>query len=211
MTESKDSDDEFCDLEIFFALSALPIRNKRMHLSHVHHDVFQVTSMLSTNPIFGGQALATKITEHLFLTNDSVPVSPPFLHFAEIKGVITIMNNSLKIHRIKVAVAKFKIPHTIVRLNDVSTESLAEPFAIIFPLLLKAEENKQTLIIHCEKGISRSASIVIMFLMKSRKMIFSDAFNFVLKLRPQINPNAGFMRQMQEFEKTLFDRAIIRR
>jgi protein-tyrosine phosphatase len=47
-------------------------------------------------------------------------------------------------------------------------------------------------LVHCAAGVSRSASTVIAFLMKSRGWTFTDSFNYVKKKRYVICPNYGF-------------------
>jgi dual specificity phosphatase 12 len=41
-------------------------------------------------------------------------------------------------------------------------------------------------------GVSRSASCVIMFIMKKFKLGFKDALEFVKAKRPIVDPNDGF-------------------
>ena len=42
-------------------------------------------------------------------------------------------------------------------------------------------------------GQSRSASMVLAYLMKKREMSFSDALDFVKVKRPSVSPNPGFI------------------
>lgn len=64
-------------------------------------------------------------------------------------------------------------------------------------------ENKKCLI-HCFGGISRSATIVIGYLMYSEKLTAVDAYNKLKKIRPFINPNNGFWSKLSnEYEKYL--------
>jgi len=60
------------------------------------------------------------------------------------------------------------------------------------------ERNGATLI-HCQSGISRSATITIAFLMKSRGMSLMEAYGAVFKARSCINPNDGFFRVLQDY------------
>ena len=46
-------------------------------------------------------------------------------------------------------------------------------------------------------GVSRSASIVIGFLMEHRGMSFTEAFDWVKTKRPKIQPNQGFLKQLK--------------
>ena len=52
-------------------------------------------------------------------------------------------------------------------------------------------------LVHCRAGKSRSASIVIAYLMKSRGMCFDDAYNFVSEKRSAIDPCWQFMTDLR--------------
>lgn len=53
-------------------------------------------------------------------------------------------------------------------------------------------------------GMSRSATSVIMFIMRLFSMKLEDAFEFVKTQRQATDPNDGFMEQLRSFEKTSF-------
>ena len=53
-------------------------------------------------------------------------------------------------------------------------------------------------------GMSRSATSVIMFIMRLFSMKLEDAFEFVKTQRQATDPNDGFMEQLRNFEKTSF-------
>ena len=65
-------------------------------------------------------------------------------------------------------------------------------------------------LVHCVAGVSRSATIVIAYLMKFRRMDLRTAFNHCYHLRPVIRPNNGFMMQLINYEIQLFGRATVR-
>ncbi|KTG38377.1 hypothetical protein cypCar_00018056 [Cyprinus carpio] len=54
-------------------------------------------------------------------------------------------------------------------------------------------------LVHCNAGVSRSASVVIGFLMSQEKMSFDEAFSAVKTARPYIQPNPGFMSQLKKY------------
>ena len=56
---------------------------------------------------------------------------------------------------------------------------------------------------HCFAGVSRSATIVIAYLMQELGMSLVDAMQHVRKQRYFINPNDGFRRQLQAFQREL--------
>lgn len=53
-------------------------------------------------------------------------------------------------------------------------------------------------LVHCAAGISRSATIVIAYLMVNNKMDYHDAIAYVKSKRPIIRPNHGFLLQLRE-------------
>lgn len=55
----------------------------------------------------------------------------------------------------------------------------------------------ETVLVHCQMGISRSASIIIGYLMLKKNMSYDDAFMYVKTRRDIINPNGGFQTQLK--------------
>ena len=58
--------------------------------------------------------------------------------------------------------------------------------------------------VHCLAGSSRSATMVIAYIMWSEKKTFSEAFDMV-KSQRLVNPNLGFQEQLKMFEKLLVE------
>ena len=59
------------------------------------------------------------------------------------------------------------------------------------------------ILVHCHKGISRSASIVMGYLMKTNELTLSEALEHLRGLRPVVCPNEAFLRQLAMFEESL--------
>ena len=60
---------------------------------------------------------------------------------------------------------------------------------------------KHQILIHCYMGSSRSATIVLYYLMKKHKMKLNDALLFLNKKRPLVNINLNFLRELTNIEK----------
>lgn len=58
-------------------------------------------------------------------------------------------------------------------------------------------------LVHCGKGISRSATIVIAYLMWSQRLSLDESLWFVYTKRRIIAPNLGFLFQLQTFDHIL--------
>eukprot|EP00795_Rhopilema_esculentum_P011452 gene11452-21657_t len=57
-----------------------------------------------------------------------------------------------------------------------------------------------SILVHCNAGISRSATIIIAFLMIEKQLGLEDALELVKRARPASKPNPGFMKQLRHLE-----------
>lgn len=87
-----------------------------------------------------------------------------------------------------------------IRIHDVPEANLSAYFADVFEFIDSAKGN---ILIHCMKGNSRSATLVIAYIMRKFDVPFKSAYNYVKSRRPTINPNSGFLLQLEEYEKTI--------
>lgn len=67
------------------------------------------------------------------------------------------------------------------------------------------ENIKNKVLVHCNAGQSRSASIVIAYLMKYENMTLTKALEYVKNKKSDIGPNIGFFKQLIEYENNLFE------
>lgn len=56
--------------------------------------------------------------------------------------------------------------------------------------------SKGNVLVHCAMGISRSATIVIAYLIIEKKMSYTEAYLYLKNKRNIINPNEGFQKQL---------------
>lgn len=67
----------------------------------------------------------------------------------------------------------------------------------------QAQTANAKFLVHCEVGVSRSATLVLGLLMKREQKRFFDVFNEIRLIRAKILPNIGFASQLQQFEHVL--------
>lgn len=58
-------------------------------------------------------------------------------------------------------------------------------------------------LVHCSAGISRSASVVIAYVMHHKKISYEDALKHVKDRKPNIAPNRGFVEVLKEIDTLL--------
>lgn len=81
--------------------------------------------------------------------------------------------------------------------NAPAMASAASPASPAPPL---SPHEQRSVVVHCAMGVSRSASVVIAFLIRHRDMSLVDALALVRARRFVAYPNKGFLRSLRAFE-----------
>lgn len=88
-----------------------------------------------------------------------------------------------------------------IPVDDSYTAKLTPFFEIAFDFI---EKNLNfPVLVHCSAGISRSATIIISYIMKKKRLSSQEAYNFLKEKRVVISPNFNFMGQLLAYEKFL--------
>lgn len=90
-----------------------------------------------------------------------------------------------------------------IEVLDTADTNLSEHFDECFDFINEAKRDGGGVLVHCFAGRSRSGTIVVAYLMKQHRMSLSQALELVRSKRPQVQPNYGFMMQLQNFEKSI--------
>ena len=92
-----------------------------------------------------------------------------------------------------------EIEHKLIKIDDLPRENIIKYFG---ECLLFIEGDKKVLV-HCIAGASRSATIIIAYLMWKKQLNYIESYNILEKIRPIVYPNYGFVRQLKMFDKLL--------
>ncbi|KAM4566049.1 dual specificity protein phosphatase 14 isoform 2-T2 [Odontesthes bonariensis] len=65
-------------------------------------------------------------------------------------------------------------------------------------------------LVHCTAGRSRSPALIMAHLMRCEGLSLRQAHELVLERRPFVRPNAGFWRQLMDYERALFSQNTVR-
>eukprot|EP01098_Paradermamoeba_levis_P016350 TRINITY_DN878_c0_g1_i1.p1 TRINITY_DN878_c0_g1~~TRINITY_DN878_c0_g1_i1.p1 ORF type:complete len:232 (-),score=73.47 TRINITY_DN878_c0_g1_i1:20-667(-) len=87
---------------------------------------------------------------------------------------------------------------------DDETASLFPSLESIFSFLDAAESRQEKVLVHCRLGISRSASVVLAAVMRSKNITFADAYNLVKAKRSIVKPNPSFIAQLNQLDNIWF-------
>ncbi|XP_026551508.1 dual specificity protein phosphatase 10 [Pseudonaja textilis] len=140
----------------------------------------------------------TPILPFLFLGNEHDAQDLEKIQRLNIGYIINVTTHLPLYHYEKGLFIYKRLPAT-----DSNKQNLRQYFEEAFEFIEEAHQCGKGLLIHCQAGVSRSATIVIAYLMKHTRMTMTDAYKFVKGKRPIISPNLNFMGQLLEFEEDL--------
>ena len=82
-------------------------------------------------------------------------------------------------------------------------------FDMVADRIRSVKEQGGKTLVHCVAGVSRSASLCIIYLVKHEKMTLRQAYHYVKSARPIVRPNVGFWKQMVDYERRLRGHASV--
>jgi protein-tyrosine phosphatase len=134
---------------------------------------------------------ASEIIPGLFLTDEQVLSDPAFLK--DISLVVSVVD-----HRINTKfLEEFNIDLFTINIKDRSDQNIKGYFYNVFNRIESVLSAGGRVVVHCHRGISRSATIMISYIMIKYRMSFEDAFEFVVSKRSCVCPNIGFIYSLE--------------
>ncbi|TKR80375.1 hypothetical protein L596_014457 [Steinernema carpocapsae] len=89
-----------------------------------------------------------------------------------------------------------------IAVQDFATEDISKFFHLTADFIERAVRGVRGIVCaYCAAGVSRSATICLMYLVIKEKLNLREAFRLVHRARPIICPNLGFWHQMIDYEK----------
>ncbi|KIY45934.1 phosphatases II [Fistulina hepatica ATCC 64428] len=92
----------------------------------------------------------------------------------------------------------YKIP-----VHDQSSVDLRPHLEAVCDYIDRALKSGQSVLVHCQQGVSRSAAIVIAYLIRNHGMTYDTAFGLCKSRRACVKPNSGFVMALREWEAAL--------
>ncbi|XP_069836880.1 protein phosphatase Slingshot homolog 3 [Dendropsophus ebraccatus] len=90
-----------------------------------------------------------------------------------------------------------------IRVLDEESTNLLQYWKETHRFISAARRQGTHVLVHCKMGVSRSASTVIAYAMKEYEWTFEEALKHVKERRNIVQPNAGFLRQLQTYQGIL--------
>ncbi|XP_059058465.1 dual specificity protein phosphatase MPK-4-like [Achroia grisella] len=146
------------------------------------------------------QSCYSQIIPGLYLSNARAAADKAVLRYLNITHVLTIETHRLP----KSTFENTNIDTLFIRAYDNPQTNLL-PYFPMANAFIEEGLQKGNVLVHCHFGVSRSATLVIAYLMKRYKLTFDQAFSYVRQRRRFINPNPGFVNQLKEYQRMKYD------
>jgi len=136
----------------------------------------------------------TKILPHLYLGSYDDAINEFELQKKGITHILSLVGNNSPIDFVK---------HEIFPMHDRGRTELKSVLKKVSRFVNLGQQDGNSVLVHCQSGQNRSAVLVIALMMKEKKTLYR-AHKTVKSLRPIIQINEGYAKQLLTLEKEIF-------
>jgi hypothetical protein len=139
---------------------------------------------------------ASRILKNLFLGS--------YEHAASLEDGLKLLGitHVLSIGNLDQMPSKFphKFQYLQIELDDAKSARIENHFEKALKFIKKAlETENNNVLVHCWAGVSRSATIIMAYLIKHYCLTYTESFETVRKARHWVSPNQGFREKLKEW------------
>ena len=120
-----------------------------------------------------------------------------------VEHVISVLPNPMKIDMYSGTYLAGAKGHSNIEVEDEPEVDLTPYFAPSYTRITTELAAGRGVLVHCNRGVSRSATIVAAFLMRRNDWGLRRTAEHMLRARPVVDPNAGFIAQLRAYDRHL--------
>lgn len=150
---------------------------------------------------------AHEVTDRIYLGGVEAAMDQERLRVLNISYALTVARDMVDVepvsHHHNNSNASWFDEHAVIPVYDTEDDLLLMHFqsAIQFIDACLEARPSRAILVHCVAGVSRSATIVIAYMMYKYSMPYGEALSRVQAIRTVVQPNDGFVHQLQLFEE----------
>jgi protein tyrosine phosphatase (PTP) superfamily phosphohydrolase (DUF442 family) len=144
---------------------------------------------------------AHRVDDQIYIGGYLAAADPKFVHENGIRRIVKMFRDDDTypggFHR------HAGVEYLVVPADDVETYDISPGAIAAMRFIKDGLRRGDRILVHCHMGISRSSTVVLLHLMLNRGMTLTGAQAHLKKLRPVVQPNAGFMRFLMATDSRL--------
>jgi hypothetical protein len=144
---------------------------------------------------------ANEVYPNIYVGNLSSSMNSDELYTNGITHVMSVMNGSICWNYPN-------IKYSIYHINDDSWTDISKHFESAIGFIENAINNNGKVLVHCKEGVSRSVTMVMVYIIYKERISPSAALDMIKKIRSKVQPNKGFMRHLQEYYEKIIKNNI---
>ncbi|KAI7863969.1 protein-tyrosine phosphatase-like protein [Spinellus fusiger] len=183
------------DLDVLNTMSIQYVINAATEVNTIHTQSFEpLENLLNAmqSPSLAKHKLSTQCNR---LHNEDTTLSTKSSHSFSSQYTQTPIHNAQITTKQPIGYKKISWTH--------QQEGITDSLDDIIALIHRARATGHSILIHCQCGVARSATIVIAYVMKVLSFTMEKAYAFVKYRAPAISPNMHLIYQLQKYEQTL--------
>ncbi|CAD6591002.1 MAG: hypothetical protein ASARMPREDX12_004884 [Alectoria sarmentosa] len=145
-----------------------------------------------------------EILSRLYLGDLRAAENTKLLRRNNVSFVLSIKHKNLS-RATRDAYQQARISHVHIVKRDTLCEELLSILGPACDMIEGGLANGRAVLVHCALGRSRSATVMIAYIMRRMDMGCNDALQMVQSRRAMIDPNPAFLEQLDVWEKCRFD------
>ncbi len=155
--------------------------------------------LVGSEKIYVGSPTIDHVVDNIYIGNFKSAQNIKQLQENEITHIINCAYFLPEVH-------KNNFDYLTLDLEDKIKQDILPSIDIAMKFIKNVTENnpKSKIFIHCVKGKSRSASVVVAYLMLTRNIDYDEAYNILKDKRPIAQPNPGFKNQLMGLKNKSF-------
>ncbi len=96
-----------------------------------------------------------------------------------------------------------RVKYLVIDAKDSPEYNIQTNFLTTMMFIREGLKRREKILVHCHAGVSRSATIVLIHLIVNQGYNLKSALAHLQKVRPVVNPNSGFFRQLEHYDQII--------
>ncbi|GBG29137.1 Dual specificity protein phosphatase, putative [Hondaea fermentalgiana] len=166
--------------------------------------VFMVTPQTPRLDTGGGgkpEQLCTRVLDHLYI-GSMFALSDNATECMDAHGLTALIDCSTRRRQHPNVVLPEGTSLLTLYLRDKTTQDVSGTFLPAIQFIEETMREGGKVLVFCQRGISRSATIILAYLIWKFNWSYADAVNFLKQKRNKVNPNIGFSMQLMTWATT---------
>jgi len=185
------------DSESSFKLTSLAISRRTVRLRNARMDI-------SNNSLFTGCTAhtityapvpMTKILPHLYIGSYENAMDEFELRSKGITHTLSLVGRNWHLDFVE---------QEAISMHDLGRTNLKEVLQKVSKFMEQGQQDKNKILVHCQSGQNRSATVIIAYLLTYHKETLYRAHKRLKRLRPLVQINQGYAKQLLALEKEIF-------